>query len=137
MVVWALSFLLHEKWHELIVEVVGMVSFLNLFTLSRAQNKDLKAIHIKLDELIASSSSANNHLIKAEEAPEHVLDQVHELYKNAASSAGNDPSRSSINVESVEQVMDALRKDIAQAEALESEMAHVQEVADVSGVSAP
>jgi low affinity Fe/Cu permease len=123
MVVWAVSFLFGGKWHELICELVAMVSFLNLFTLQRAQNKDLKAIHIKLDELIASSSSATNHLIKAEEAPEHVLDQVHELYKSAATAAINDPSRSSMNIGEVEEVMDNLRRDIAEAEVLESKIA--------------
>jgi low affinity Fe/Cu permease len=123
MVIWALSFLFEGKWHELICELVAMVSFLNLFTLQRAQNKDLKAIHIKLDELIATSSSATNHLIKAEEAPEHVLDQVHELYKSAASAAINDPSRTSMNIGEVEEVMDNLRRDIAEAELLETKMA--------------
>lgn len=127
MLVWAVSFMFEGRWHELIVEIVAMVSFLNFFTLQRGQNKDLKAIHIKLDELIASSSSATNHLIKAEEAPEHVLEQVHELYKSAASAVGNDPSRASINIGEVEELMDNLRKDIAEAEVLESQISRARE----------
>jgi low affinity Fe/Cu permease len=127
MLVWAVSFMFEGRWHELIVEIVAMVSFLNFFTLQRGQNKDIKAIHIKLDELIASSSSATNHLIKAEEAPEHVLEQVHELYKSAASAAGNDPSRASINIGEVEELMDNLRKDIAEAEVLESQISRTRE----------
>jgi low affinity Fe/Cu permease len=123
MLIWVASFAVGGKWHELICELVAMVSFLNLFTMQRAQNKDLKAIHIKLDELIASSSSATNHLIKAEEAPEHVLDQVHELYKSAASAAINDSSRASMNIGEVEEVMDNLRRDIVEAEMLESKIA--------------
>jgi low affinity Fe/Cu permease len=108
LLLWAVSFLIDPNWHQIILEVVAMLSFLNLFTLQRAQNKDLKAIHIKLDELIASSSSASNRLIKAEEAPEHILDQVHEMYKDAAKLSNDDQSRVSINVEAVEEVMDAL-----------------------------
>jgi hypothetical protein len=52
-----------------------------------------------------------------------VLEQVHELYKTAASAAINDASRSSMNIGEVEEVMDNLRRDIAEAEMLESKIA--------------
>ncbi len=67
-----------------------MLTFLNMFTTQRGQTKELKALQVKLDELIASSSEANSALIKAETLPEHVLDQVHELYAEAARSQFHD-----------------------------------------------
>lgn len=112
LLLWAWSKASDSRWHELIAEGAAMVGFINLFTLQRAQNKDLKAIHIKLDELIASSESASNRLIKAEEAPEHVLEQMHEMYKEAAMSIKDEPSRASINLDQADDVMKALHRDL-------------------------
>lgn len=73
-----------------------MFSFLTIFIFQRTQSKDLKAMHLKLDELLASSETASNRLIKAEEAPERVLDQVHEIYKEVAKAAIDKDSRTSL-----------------------------------------
>jgi low affinity Fe/Cu permease len=112
LLVWAWSRASDSKWHELIVEAAAMIGFINLFTMQRAQNKDLKAIHLKLDELIASSEFASNRLIKAEEAPEHVLNQVHEMYREAAMGVKDDPSRASINLDEADDVRKALHRDL-------------------------
>jgi low affinity Fe/Cu permease len=55
-----------------------------VFILQRAQNRDTKAIHVKLDELIAAIEGASNRVIKAEEAPDHVLEEIHIASKNLA-----------------------------------------------------
>jgi low affinity Fe/Cu permease len=89
-ILWVLSFLLGSFWHGAILEFAAMLTFLNMFTTQRGQTKELKALQVKLDELIASSSEANSALIKAETLPEHVLDQVHELYAEAARSQFHD-----------------------------------------------
>lgn len=110
--IWVFSFVLRGEWHASIVELVAMLSFLNIFFVQRGQNKDLKAMHLKLDELIASSNRANNSLIKAEEAPEEVLEQVHNIYKDLAKQAGEENLRVSITSELVEQVMEAVHTNI-------------------------
>ncbi len=110
-VMWGISFLLESSWHATIVECVAMVSFLNIFMIQRAQNKDLKAIHLKLDELLASSNRASNSLIKAEEAPEYVLDQVHDIYKDLARHASEEKPRTSLTSELVEQVMETVHTE--------------------------
>ena len=108
---WLWSRFTGSEYHEFIGDLAAMVGFINLFTMQRAQNKDLKAIHLKLDELIASSDKASNHMIKAEEAPEHVLDQIHEVYKAAASEVGDDASRATINLEQAGEVMKVMHSD--------------------------
>jgi low affinity Fe/Cu permease len=112
LILWAWARASDSKWHELIVEGAAMLGFINLFTLQRAQNKDLKAIHLKLDELIACTGNASNLLIKAEEAPEHVLDQVHEVYREAAMSVKDDPSRLPISLDEADDVMKAMHKEL-------------------------
>lgn len=109
---WMLSWVVERTLHEFLLEAVGMLSFLTIFVFQRAQNKDLKAVQIKLDELIASSSTANNRLIKAEEAPEHVLEQVHEIYKDVARAAmDEDPRARMVDIAHAESLMEALHKD--------------------------
>ena len=110
--IWSASFLGKSQWHASIAELVAMLSFLNIFFVQRGQNKDLKAIHLKLDELIASSNRANNSLIKAEEAPEEILEQVHNIYKELARQAFEEKPRVSITSELVEQIMETVHSNI-------------------------
>jgi low affinity Fe/Cu permease len=109
-VLWIASWFGDKHWHELLVESVGILSFMTIFSFQRSQSKDTKAIQLKLDELLASSDVASNRLIKAEEAPEHVLDQVHEIYKDVARAAMEEESRMSMVVGTThaETLMEAL-----------------------------
>src|SRR5579883_498332 len=70
-----------------IAEACGLFIFLHLFLTQRHQNKSMKALHLKLDELIATIDGANNKLIKAEEAPETVVDHLHRAYSELAQNA--------------------------------------------------
>jgi len=81
--------------------------------------KDLKAIHLKLDELIASSESASNRLIKAEEAPEHVLDTMHEMYHDAAMAIKDDPSRLTISLDKADDIMKELHRDLIESDQID------------------
>ena len=113
---WLLSLFGEKKWHESLVEAVEMLSFLTIFAFQRSQNKEIKAIQIKLDELIASSDVASNRLIKAEEAPEHVLDQVHEIYKDMAKAAMENNSRQRmVDIEHAEKLMETFHHETALA----------------------
>jgi low affinity Fe/Cu permease len=118
---WLLSWFGDRRWHDFLVELVALLSFLTIFTFQRSQNKDVKAIQIKLDELIASSAVASNRLIKAEEAPEHVLDQVHEIYKDVAKAAmDDDPRTSMVNTLHADMLMEALHYDLLEAQEIRS-----------------
>jgi low affinity Fe/Cu permease len=70
--------------HSFINDMTTMFTFMMVFILQRAQNRDTKAIHVKLDELIAAIEGASNRVIKAEEAPDHVLEEIHEATQNLA-----------------------------------------------------
>jgi low affinity Fe/Cu permease len=72
--------------HGFVLEATTMITFLIVFVLQRAQNRDMKAIHVKLDELIAAIDGASNRVIKAEEASDELLEQVHEASKQLAKS---------------------------------------------------
>lgn len=69
-----------------VIELTGIFIFLHLFLIQRTHNKDMKALHLKLDELIACKDGASNQLIKAETAPEAIIDELHNAYVDLAES---------------------------------------------------
>ena len=74
-----------------------MFVFLKVFILQRTQNKEMKALHLKLDELIASMDGASNRMIKAEKAPEEVVDKLHSAYEDLAETNEDPTAPISIN----------------------------------------
>jgi low affinity Fe/Cu permease len=136
LLLWAWSRFSDSKWHDMIGDLAAMVGFINLFTMQRAQNKDLKAIHLKLDELIASSESASNRMIKMEEAPEHILDQIHEVYREAALSVKDDPSRATISLDEADEVMKVMHKDLRDLTEI-AEMKNMSQLSDLDSFPEP
>jgi low affinity Fe/Cu permease len=88
-IVWALSgplFDFSDTWQLVINTGTTVVTFLMVFVIQNAQNRDSKAIHAKLDELIRSIAEARDELITAEDESEEVLDRrLAELQALAAS----------------------------------------------------
>src|SRR5688500_3997045 len=72
-VVWALSgplFGYSDTWQLIINTSTTVITFLVVFLLQRSQNKDSKAIHIKLNEIVAVLEGASNRLIDVEDLTE-------------------------------------------------------------------
>ena len=61
-----------------------IVTFLMVFLIQNAQNRESKAIHLKLDELILAVKAARNELIDIEHLTEEQLDLLAERYKKVA-----------------------------------------------------
>jgi low affinity Fe/Cu permease len=82
-VVWAVTgplFGFSDSWQLVINTSTTIVTFLMVFVIQNAQNRDAKAVHAKLDELIRSIADARDEFIRAEDEPEDVLDrQIAEL----------------------------------------------------------
>jgi low affinity Fe/Cu permease len=82
-VVWAVTgplFGFSDSWQLAINTGTTIVTFLMVFVIQTSQNRDSKAIHAKLDELIRAIETARNEFMDAEEEPEQVLDrQIREL----------------------------------------------------------
>jgi low affinity Fe/Cu permease len=51
-----------------------------VFLIQKAQNKDGKAIQLKLNELIAAHERASNRMVDIEDLTEDELDQLHKFY---------------------------------------------------------
>lgn len=86
-VLWAISgpfFNYSETWQLVINTGTTIITFLMVFLIQKAQNKDGKAIQLKLNELIAASERANNSMVDIEDLTEAELDHLHQFYATLA-----------------------------------------------------
>ena len=75
--VWALAgpvFGFSDTWQLVINTGTTVLTFLMVFVLQNTLNRDSKALHVKLDELIRTSTEARDALIGAEDEAERDLD---------------------------------------------------------------
>lgn len=69
-----------ETWQLVINTGTTIITFLMVFLIQKAQNKDGKAIQLKLNELIAANTRASNRMVDIEDLTEEELDQLHKFY---------------------------------------------------------
>ncbi len=74
----------HETWTTSFTVVTTSITFLLLFLIQASQSRELKAVHLKLDELIYSAARARNELINAEYLTEEQLDALALRYAHLA-----------------------------------------------------
>ena len=75
-VLWALTgpfFHYSNTWQLVINTSTTIVTFLMVFIIQQSQNRDTAAIHLKLNELIASHEKASNRLVDIEDLTEEEL----------------------------------------------------------------
>ena len=86
-VVWLISgpfFHYSDTWQLVINTGTTIITFLMVFLIQKSQNKDSKAIQIKLNELIAASRHASNRIVDIEDLTEEELDILHKFYETLA-----------------------------------------------------
>ena len=86
-ILWGVSgpiFKYSETWQLVINTGTTIITFLMVFLIQKAQNKDSKAIQIKLNELISSHGEASNRIVDIEDLTEEELDHLHKYYEHLA-----------------------------------------------------
>jgi low affinity Fe/Cu permease len=73
-----------NTWQLVINTGTTIVTFLMVFLIQRAQNKDAMAIQLKLNEIVASMQDASNRLINIEDLDESELVTLHRHYQTLA-----------------------------------------------------
>ena len=82
-IVWAASgpyFHYSDTWQLVINTGTTVITFLMVFLIQRSQNKDARAVHLKLNEIVASLQGASNRLINVEDLTEAEVRALHERY---------------------------------------------------------
>ena len=82
--VWAITgplFGYSDTWQLVINTGTTIITFLMVFIIQKSQNKDSKAIQLKLNELIAASRHASNRMVDIEDLSEAEIDVLHKFYQ--------------------------------------------------------
>jgi low affinity Fe/Cu permease len=69
-----------DTWQLVINTGTTIITFLMVFVIQHSQNKDTTAVQLKLNELIAASSTASNRLIAAENLSAEELETIKKFY---------------------------------------------------------
>lgn len=92
-VVWVITgplFGFSDTWQLVINTGTTIVTFLMVFLIQRAQNKDSVAIHLKLNEIVAAMEGASNRLIDVEDLDEADIAALRGYYKELIELARKD-----------------------------------------------
>ena len=92
-IVWALSgpvFHYSEVWQLVINTGTTIITFLMVFLIQKAQNKESKAIQLKLNELIAANRFTSNRMVDIEDLSETELDRLRKFYSKISDLAEED-----------------------------------------------
>src|SRR3954454_21182354 len=86
-IVWGVTgpmFHYSDTWQLVINTGTTIVTFLMVFLIQHTQNRDARAMQLKLSKLIIAVKGAENKLAAAEDMTEEELEQLHEEYRERA-----------------------------------------------------
>jgi len=117
--VWALTgpiFGFSDTWQLVINTGTTIVTFLMVFLIQNTQNRDAKAIHLKLDELLRAVEGARTRLVDLEDLPDeelaHLQQFFHRLREREEKAGGaNGQARGGAPVERVAQEEQEVREE--------------------------
>lgn len=84
-VIWAFSgpiFGFSDTWQLVINTGTTIITFLMVFLIQNTQNRDAKAIHLKLDELLRGVEGARTSLVDLEDLSDEELKRLQEQFKH-------------------------------------------------------
>ena len=79
-----------NTWLLVIDTVANIITFLMIFLIRNAQNRESEAVQLKLDELIRATKEAHNSLLDIEELSEADLDRIKARFERLAKKARED-----------------------------------------------
>jgi low affinity Fe/Cu permease len=79
-----------DTWQLVINTSTTIITFLVVFMIQNTQNRDSKAIHLKLDELIRSIRGARNGLIDSEDLHDDEIERLEAEFAKTASVADHE-----------------------------------------------
>ena len=92
-VIWGLTgptFHFSDTWQLIINTGTTIVTFLMVFLIQNTQNRDAKAMHLKLDEIIRALKGARNELLDLEELSDEDLKKLEKQFQRIRQKAEHD-----------------------------------------------
>ena len=89
-VIWGLTgpaFHYSDTWQLIINTGTAIVTFLMVFLIQNTQNRDAKAVHLKLDEVIRALKGARNELVDLENLSDEDLTSLEKQFERVRKKA--------------------------------------------------
>ena len=86
-VLWAVSGPLmgfSDTWQLTINTVTSVATFLMVFLIQNAQNRDTKALHVKMDELLRAVEGARTGLVRIEDRSDDEMQEIEQQFEELA-----------------------------------------------------
>jgi len=96
------TFHFSDTWQLIINTATTIITFLMVFLIQNTQNRDAKAMHLKLDELIRAIKDARDELVDLEDLSDDELKKLEEQFRRMRTRAENDEASPSRHVDPVE-----------------------------------
>src|SRR3989442_12468505 len=96
-VVWLVTgptFHFSDTWQLIINTATTIITFLMVFLIQNTQNRDAKAMHLKLDEIIRALQGARNQLVDLEDLSDEELKKLEEQFRRLRTTAERNGTRS-------------------------------------------
>jgi low affinity Fe/Cu permease len=92
-IIWLITgpiFKYSDTWQLVINTGTTIITFLMVFLIQQTQNKDSRALQLKLNEIVAAMDGASNRLINVEDMTEDELITLHNYYTKLVEMAKKD-----------------------------------------------
>jgi low affinity Fe/Cu permease len=88
------TFHFSDTWQLIINTATTIITFLMVFLIQNTQNRDAKAVHLKLDEMIRALKGARNQLVDLEDLSDEELKNFEEQFQRLRKKAEHDGTHS-------------------------------------------
>ena len=109
---WALTgpvFHYSNTWLLIVNTVTSIITFLMVFLIQKAQNKESIAVQLKLNELIAANNKASDRLLNIQDLSENELNTLYEHYRTLVELTQK--AKSTTQAHSVEDAIEAVKEE--------------------------
>ncbi|MDB5198509.1 MAG: hypothetical protein JWO92_472 [Chitinophagaceae bacterium] len=96
--------------HQIIMDVIFSITFLSIFIIQKSVNRFSAALHLKMNELVASQDNASNRIINVEEKTEEEIRDLAKHYTKIAENVKGSGSMQSS--QSIEHVIEEVKKNV-------------------------
>ena len=81
-----------DTWQLMVNTATTIITYLAVFLIQNTQNRDSKAVHLKLDELISTVEGARNRLVDVQNLSDDELEDLQEQFQRLQQRARQNPT---------------------------------------------
>jgi len=96
-----------QERHKTIMDIIFSVTFLSIFIIQKSVNRFSAALHLKMNELVASHDTASNRIINVEEKSEEEIRNLAKHYSTIAENVKDAESMQSS--QSIEHIIEEVK----------------------------